>query len=421
MRRALVSCLAAVVAAVSIAASCSGGDDGARSTTSPAPAATTSTSAAPAVTTTIAGVPVGEIPADFFVAPDLSAAGAPGQLLRTRPINAPVGTKGWAILYRSTGVDGTPTAVSGVVFVPDAPAAGPRPVLAWAHGTTGLGDSCATSQQFATGTAAELAIVGFVQGQGLAFVATDYQGLGSPGPHPYLVNVVAGRNVLDSIRAAQAMPETGATSASRSVVWGHSQGGGAAAFAAEEHGSYAPDVQLAGVAAGAPAADLLGFTDPSAAATAGSGYVVMGVAGLAAAYPDVSLDRLLTAEGRRVVDEIGSECNEDIQTTLADVRADAVLAPGATADPALLARLRENSAGFVKPDVPVLLYHGDADQVVPVQASETVLDRWCALGANVSRTVYPGADHVSVIFSAVFDLSSWIQARLAGTPATPGC
>lgn len=426
MRRPPTLRFAALVLAGATALAACSSDDGGSAASTASTAATTaasgpSTSGAARPSTTVAGVPVGEIPADFFVAPDLPADGKPGTLLRSRPINAPTGSKGWAILYRSTAVDGTPRAVSGVVIVPDAPAPGPRPVLAWAHGTTGLGDACATSQQFATGTAAELAIVTFVQGQGLAFVATDYEGLGTPGPHPYLVNVSAGRNVLDSIRAVQSMPESGATPASRSVVWGHSQGGGAAAFAAEEHAAYAPELQLAGVAAGAPAADLVGFTDAGAATAAGSGYLVMGLAGLAAAYPDVALDRLLTDEGRRVVAEVGAECNDEIQATLGGVSAAAVLQPGATADPALLARLKENSAGFTKPDVPVLLYHGDADEVVPVGSSKVVLDRWCGLGADVSRTVYPGADHVSVILSAAFDLSAWFQARLAGTPATATC
>ena len=93
------------------------------------------------------------------------------------------------MLYVSTTVDNTPVTVSGVVIVPGAgaPAAPPegRAVLSWAHGTTGLGDACAPSLQYPTGKAAELALAQVAVGRGMVYAATDYQGLGTPGPHPY--------------------------------------------------------------------------------------------------------------------------------------------------------------------------------------------------------------------------------------------
>ncbi len=232
LRRSRLAALTITAALVAGACSSSGGATPGSTTTVAAATSSTTAAASPAGTSAgAATVPTGDIPSEFFVAPDSLPASKPGDILRTRPIAAPAGTKGYAVLYRSTTVDGSPTAVSGVVFTPDTAVTGTRDILAWAHGTTGLGDSCATSQQFATGTAVELAIVTFVAQQGLVFVATDYQGLGTPGPHPYLVNQAAGRDVLDSIRAAQSLPGAGTSAASRSVVWGHSQGGGAGAVA----------------------------------------------------------------------------------------------------------------------------------------------------------------------------------------------
>ena len=85
-------------------------------------------------------------------------------------------------------------------------------------------------------------------------VATDYPGLGTTGPHPYLVGLSEGRAVLDAVRAAQQVEKTGAEP--RFAVWGHSQGGHAALFAGQLAKSYAPDLTLVGVAAIAPATEL---------------------------------------------------------------------------------------------------------------------------------------------------------------------
>ena len=362
------------------------------------------------------------MPDAFYTPPTPLPDGKPGDLIRSQPFAASAGSKGYAILYRSTAVDGTPTAVSGIVYVPDAPVSGVRDVLAWAHGTTGLGDQCATSKQFESGTASEEAIASFATQQGYVFVATDYQGLGTPGPHPYLVNQAEGRNVLDAIRAAQRLPQSGATDASRAVVWGHSQGGGAAAFAAELKPTYAPELKLLGAVAGAPAADFAG-TLAAAATSAGPnfGFAVMAVAGFAAAYPDVSEATLLTDKGRQVATRIQGECSDAILSELAATSPGELLQPAVATDAALAARLKENSAGYLKTDVPIWLYHGDADTTVPPSASKNMLDRYCAEGVNAARKVYPGADHTSVVLSAAADILTWIQARFRGQPAVSSC
>ena len=90
--------------------------------------------------------------------------------------------------------------------------------------------------------------------RGYIVAATDYPGLGTPGPHPYLVGASEGRAVLDSLRAARELP--GAAASSRVGIWGHSQGGQAALYAASLAKEYAPELELAGVAVAAPATDL---------------------------------------------------------------------------------------------------------------------------------------------------------------------
>jgi len=89
---------------------------------------------------------------------------------------------------------------------------------------------------------------------GFAISATGYPGLGTPCSHPYLVGESEGRAVLDSIRAAHALPGSGI--GIKASLWGHSQGGQAVLFAAKLAKTYAPEFNIVGVVAAAPATEL---------------------------------------------------------------------------------------------------------------------------------------------------------------------
>jgi dipeptidyl aminopeptidase/acylaminoacyl peptidase len=149
-------------------------------------------------------------------------------VIRDEPmLGAAAGASAHRVLYRSTALDGRPIAVSGVIIIPAGqPPAGGWPIVPWAHPTIGIVERCAPS----------LAIFIFQQitgsrpllGQGYAIAATDYPGLGTPGPHPYLVGESEARAVIDSVRAARSFPGTG--NSNHYAVWGHSQGGQASLF-----------------------------------------------------------------------------------------------------------------------------------------------------------------------------------------------
>jgi hypothetical protein len=160
-------------------------------------------------------------------APSATFPSVLGALLMQEAIQgAPFDAAAYRILYRSTGLDGQPIIVSGLIVIPVAQRRTVAPIVAWAHPTTGVVELCAPS----------LALFHFQQIQGLrdmvshGFIvaATDYPGLGTPGPRPYLVGVSEARAVLDSVRAARALPA--ADAGRRFTVWGHSQGGQAALF-----------------------------------------------------------------------------------------------------------------------------------------------------------------------------------------------
>src|SRR6202034_91680 len=113
----------------------------------------------------------------FYEAPPQDVPGKPGMLVRAEAIRAaPLGAAAYRVLYRSTSFDGKPILVSGVIIVPrGAPPPGGRPIVAWAHPTSGIVPRCAPS----------LAIFIFQQIQGLrpmveqgyVVAATDYPGL----------------------------------------------------------------------------------------------------------------------------------------------------------------------------------------------------------------------------------------------------
>jgi alpha-beta hydrolase superfamily lysophospholipase len=300
-----------------------------------------------------------------------------------------------------------------------APAEG-RTVLSWAHGTTGMGDACAPSKQYVTGRATETLLAQLAVARGFVYAATDYQGLGPPGDHPYVVGLSEGRNVLDAARAAERLTGTGAAPTSKVLVWGHSQGGGAALFAAELTPTYASDLQVVGAIAGAPAAQLATV----AAANDGgpyAGFNLMALAGLHAAYPTLSYDAVLNDAGKAAVATVDGECGDAILRTYAGKHlADFVVADPATA-PGWSDAYTANEPGHTATSVPIFLYQGEADQIIPVSVSATLLKDYCALGVPVSRKTYPGADHTSVVPAAVADILAFANDRLAGKPAPVGC
>jgi pimeloyl-ACP methyl ester carboxylesterase len=397
-------------------------------TSPPATAAEPSTTAAPSTTTTIpppstpaVSPPLSPFVGDPFFDPGDAPPGPPGTILRSRPLITKLkDARVWQVLYWSRTPDDRPVAVSATVMTPTSPGATPRPVLAYAHPTTGLGDQCAPSAQIASGTAVELILFPVLLQQGWTVVETDYQGLGTPGDHAYLIGQSEGRNVLDSIRAAEMLAGSGATPASKAVVWGHSQGGGASAFTAELRPTYAHNVDLVGAIAGAPAADL----DPGNAMPANpqyDGFVAMALSGLRAGYPQLDVDAFLTPPGRIAVSEVSSLCVGRALTVMAGKTTLGLVTPSALGEPAWQAVIKANQGGNQHTDVPIFIYHGADDDLVSPASSAALLARYCAHGDVAARKVYPGKDHVTVVTAALIDIVANAKARFAGLPAPNDC
>lgn len=364
----------------------------------------------------------------FYDAPD-ALPDEPGRLLRAEPFTRqiPDGASAWRILYTTTLDEGAPTVASGLVVVPDGvgtDGGAPPPVVAWAHGTTGFARGCAPSvldEPFESGA---FFLLDDVLARGWALVATDYAGLGTPGPHPYLVGQGEARSVLDAVRAARALGD--ATLGEQTVVWGHSQGGHAALWTGAVAPAYAADVPLAGVAALAPASDLTAMVSHLENVPGGSVFASYVVAAYDAAYPDADAIEAVRPGARLVVHEMASRCLSEPGALVSVAEALSMDQPLWTTDPtdgALGERLAENvPTGAV--EAPLLVAQGASDPLVLPSTQDAYVGERCAAGQPVDYRTYEGRDHVGLVQAdspLASDLVRWTEARLAGEPPTPTC
>ncbi len=362
----------------------------------------------------------------FYVAPREVPA-EPGVLLRAEPFarGVPETGRAWRILYTTTRDDATAAVASGIVVVP-ASGTGPWPVINLAHGTTGFASACAPSLAGEPFEAGAFFILDTTLEQGWAVVASDYVGLGTEGPHPYLVGEPTGRSVLDASRAARQLD--GAHLGDQNVVWGHSQGGGAALWTGGIASRYAADLTIDGVAALAPAADLPALVENLPAVTGGSVFASFVLAAYTAVYPDVDFADYVQPAARVVVREMGRRCLAEpgvlvsVLNALALTRDPLVFAADPGSGP-LGARLAENVPTLPIP-APLLIAHGESDSLIDVGSQDHYVEARCAAGQQVDYRRYPGRDHIALVepdSPLIPDLVAWTRDRFAGEPVAAGC
>ncbi len=372
-----------------------------------------------AVTATATASPTaGAIRVQALVIPDPAPDVAPGTLLGAVPISGggPLGAKAYRVAYASRSVGGAPIVVTGFAYIPAGPApSGGWPVLSYAHGTVGLADRCAPSRKL--GTAEQFIGLSFV-GIGMAVVATDYEGLGTPGRHPYIVGESEGRGVLDIVRAARQLPSESLSA--RTLIWGHSQGGHAALFAGQLASTWAPDLKLLGVVAGAPPSQLTNVAD-FISNSPYRGYLFMVAAGLAAANPSLDLDLVLTEKGQQLLPVVDTGCNAEVFKAFSADPLDALIKREGLRTGPWAAALAANEPGKVKIPAPVLIVHGDRDEQIPVATSVKLLSKLCATRTRTRRVVYPGQDHTGAAIVSLFEVVGFATDRLEGRPARTSC
>jgi acetyl esterase/lipase len=358
----------------------------------------------------------------FYRAPPDQIAGSPGTLIRQEAMMPTrSGATAYRVLYRSVGLHGEPVAVSGVIIVPPgSPPPGGRPIVAWAHPTTGVTPRCAPS----------LALFIFQQIQGLremtehGFIvaATDYPGLGTPETHPYLVGDSEARAVIDSVRVARTL--TGAPN--RFAVWGHSQGGQAALFTGLIAKSYAPELDLVGIAAAAPATELRALLADDINSAGGRNLAAMTLWSWSRVF-GAPIDRVVDPAAIPVVDLLAGECIESIGDILLRRRTSRPLEQRFLSVPDFYdtepwrGLMAANTPGTLPPGVPLLLAQGGADGLVRPQVTEDYMRRQCAAGSSVQMVFLKDANHGVIAHDAAPTAVEWINSRFAGAPVPSDC
>jgi len=382
--------------------------------TAPSSAASVVPSVAEPSVSAAGGLPVAASNDLYYPSADAIAAAAPGQVIHSVEIRADEGTRAWFVVYGSTGLDGKPVAVSGLIVTPEQPPAeGGYPVVAWAHGTTGIADDCAPSKSGILG------IPDFVRAlaaQGYVVTATDYEGLGTDGIHPYLIGRSEGHSVLDSIGAAIRLPQ--AHAGDQAVAIGLSQGGHAALWAAQLKPTYAADLPLLGVFAASPPIDLVAW-ETWAYEQAGLGIVEAAAApvllfGVWNAVYDVPLS-FLTDAGR--------------SSALAGREACGPTPFGLTpysSDPAEIAEWRAllvgNSPGASMTDVPIRVVSPEDDEAVFYDSQVAGVQAMCAIGDTVELWSIGGGHEASIASPGAWDeAQTWISDRFAGVAVVSTC
>lgn len=376
----------------------------------------------------VLGQPTRPAQDSFYRLPSDLHSGEPGDLIRSRLSHVRVGVlpapvRAWQVLYRSTSARDEPNAVSGTVLVPGTPwlGSGPRPIVSYTIGTHGLGDQCAPSYQLASGTDFEFTLMSQALAAGWAVVVTDYEGLGTPGNHTYVVQRSEGRAALDIVRAATGLRDAGLSKDAPVGIWGYSQGGGAAGKAAEQAADYAPELDVRGVAAGGVPADLVEVFTANVRNRIATGLLIAATTGFDAAYPELALRANLTPTGQALYDDIRDDCVDQIALKGAPFTGEQLSAVPDPVAGAAGERLRENGVGADGPSFPAFVYHGGVDELIPVEQGRGLTADWCAGGTDVEYLELPLTGHIGGAVLGGQPAVDWLAGRFAGSPAPSSC
>ncbi|MGL4306343.1 MAG: lipase family protein [Mycobacteriaceae bacterium] len=376
---------------------------------------------------------------EFYLPPAGFAHEPAGKLLRVDetksypPIPGFESTTGFTatrIMYRSSSRTQETNAVTGTLFIPASPWTGPgdRPLIAYGHPTAGIHDRCAPSLHFShgdfTGTHSNyldgITILPLLN-RGYAVVATDYEGLGTPGAHTFVDLDSEGYALLDSLRAANQFIRNNGDTVGKLGLWGYSQGAQAVGGAIELQRSYAPELNISAAYAGSPPSDP--FNSKLDGHPAEIMFTAYTLVGLKASYPSITerIDSVLTPYGQAVLNDFSEICLLDAiakgsETSLKDIFKEGLsITEVINKYPDMSEKFVNMKMGYRAPNpkTSILLGIGTGDGLNTMEAVQNNADGWRKFGADVEiYTESLGIDHATsglVQMPYAFD---WLDSKL---------
>lgn len=378
--------------------------------------------------------PAGTAPQAAVVATTTTSESRPedaGELVSRRtiadldPVLASVADRADQITYRSRSLNGDAIIVSGVFLTPKGRAPkGGWPIVSWGHGSSGISDSCAPSA--VTNKAGKIDLYGYgsfvaeLLKAGYAVVATDYEGLGTPGDHPYIIADSEGRSMIDAVRAAIH------ADSSLSKSWfavGHSQGGQAAIAAGELASTWGKDLDFRGTVGLAPVTNVGAAYSYGSPGPVDRGFYLLALQGLKTQDPSLRYEDYLGSEALRMLPGTANECTlkiwEDFSANLGAKLTDFQFTPQSPEAALQLQKLLDaQSVPRGLTPAPMLLLQGDQDPSIKIAVTQQAVQNARFAGTTAEFRLYPGKDHYSVLAAgadggAATDVVRWLNSHKA--------
>jgi pimeloyl-ACP methyl ester carboxylesterase len=352
-----------------------------------------------------------------------------GMLIQREPLadhqKVPGAAVNMRLLYSSTdGLDGeTPVMVSGSLFLPQGTAPdGGWPLVAWTHGTVGIADICAPSW---TGYKPFLEV--YLKqwlDQGYAVVASDYQGLGTPGTHPYLATKPAAYSNLDIIRAVQAV---GFPVSDKVVLLGQSQGAAVAFATAGYAPDYAPEVNILGVVAtGIPfftprTIDIIQETRPNDIVDPMLGYNYLALTLVEQLDEAFTYTDFISELAMPTAMSVDTQCHVDVKNLVVDNALTYDTSFKVSPQEALKGAFAQMGYPRFGISVPAYIGSGVNDRDTPLRMQAGLVKKACASGAIIESHIYPDHDHLTVLNHSTLDSIPFVRNLFAGQTIAGNC
>lgn len=359
----------------------------------------------------------------FYTQPNPMPDVAPGTVLDSRPttiraLALPVPVRAWQIKYASTDTKGRKTADIATIIQPLVQAK--HKLVSYQTAYDGLDADCAPSYAFATGINPpfyeEAAMLPLLIA-GYTVVSADYEG----PQYQWAAGVNSGHGVLDGVRAAQSFAPAGLNGAATpTALWGYSGGALASQWANELAATYAPELNIVGVAAGGVPANIESIAR-AIDGTALSGVYFGATVGLSRAYPEINVDALLNDKGKAAFETLGRQCIGEftLQFAFQHMR-DYVTVPELLDVPVIKKVIAENTMGQRRPYAPTYIYQGTNDELAITPPVDHLVATYCGMGAKVQYVKILG-EHITTAGTGVPGALAYVKDRLNGRPAPSNC